>query len=84
MFLEIVERIQRGLQVARATKVARDVARDGVQAFGFLTQERIEQPQQRAPMLHLPAELVHRDGVGIFRTFNGRARIGQYGQRELA
>ena len=84
VLLEIVERIERGLQIARAGEIARDVARRGLQAFGFRSQERIEQPQQRTPMLHLAAKLVHRDGVGIVGTFNRRARIRQDGARDLA
>ena len=83
MFLEIVERIERGLQIARAGEIAGDVARRGLQVFGFRSQIRIEQSQQRAPMLHLAAELVHRDGVGIVGTFDRRARVRQDGAGDL-
>ena len=71
MRLEIVERFQRRLQVARAGEIAGKIARRRLQVFGFVSQEWSQQPQQRAPVLHLAAEFMHRDRVGIFRAFDG-------------
>ena len=84
MLLEIVERFQRRLQVARAGEIAGNVARRRLQALGFVSQEWSQKPQQRTPMLHLAAKFMHRDRIGIVGALDSAARIGQYLARDVA
>jgi hypothetical protein len=74
---EVGERIERGLQVAGAAQTARQIAGLVAQLASLGAQERIEQPQQRAPALDGAAEIVHRLGVGFGRVLQGRAPIGK-------
>ena len=66
---EVFEGIERRLGVARAGEPAREVARFEPQAGSILVEERLEQPQVRAPALHLRAHPVDRDRIGFGLRF---------------
>ena len=63
---------------SRAPVSARgEVARLVPQVPGLVAEERLDQPQQRPPALHRPAEVVHRLGLGLSPGPRWRPRGGE-------
>jgi hypothetical protein len=75
MLFEVRERVERRLRIARTGKHAGKVARLVVQMPCLRANERLDEPQQRAPALHGAAEIVHR--FRLDRLFDCRARLFQ-------
>ena len=77
MLLDVRERVERRLGVARPRERAGEIARLVAQPLGGLAHERLEQAQQRPPALHGATEIVHPLGVGFRRVVDRRTRLGE-------
>ena len=80
----VVERIDRGLRVARGGQLARQRARIRAQGLAVIVEERRQQAQHRAPALHFFSDVVH-GGRGLAAlVFQDVMRLGQQMARDRA